>query len=271
MLTLIAIAIVWLNAINIANWFNGTTYLNHYKDLSQIGDIFGVVSSLFSALSVFGIIITIIIQNNDLKATRNEFILKRITELIYNQIGYIDKTMMKLKYANISVVRNTTNNENNPFPIEFQNIIDIEIVETNGIEGIYKFINNFSSNIYPFDINNMIFDSKNRNEIDCFNNNIVSSSILMEVIIRSIEIIKPMFNNINLSSQKEDILIIFKTNIGQEIFNYLEIIGQICKIIKDEPIDKNIPLHLSDIEAANKLYVQYEKYILELAYINVKI
>lgn len=103
LLIITSIILLWLNAINIANWFNGTTYLNHYKDLSQIGDIFGVVTSLFSALSILGIIITIYLQKQDLKlqrleleATRNEFTIKRYTDIFYQQIDIIDKTIMKL-------------------------------------------------------------------------------------------------------------------------------------------------------------------------------
>ena len=260
---------LWYNAINIASWFNGTTYLNHYRELSQIGDIFGVVTSLFTVISILLILISIQIQKKDLEETRNEFILQKITQLIYNQIEYIDKTMMKLKYHHISATYNYNINET-PMSVNFYEGTTEIIKATNGIEGIYKFIEYFGSDSYQFDIKTISFDINKRTNIDCFIYNIASSYILMESIISSIEIVKTMITSKNLTSQRSDIIRIFSSNIGKEIFNYLEIIGYICKKIKDSKVDPNIPLHLSDKEAANKIYEQFEKYNHELIYIDLK-
>lgn len=260
----------WFNAINIADWFNGTTYLNHYKDLSQIGDIFGVATSLFTVISIMLILISIQIQSTDLKETRNEFVLQRISELIFNQIEYIDKTMMKLKYHHISIKFSNSDNIRIPMDLFNYNNYSTEIQGTYGIEGIYKFIDNYSSSTYPFAIETISFDKNKRINIDCFNYNIASSSILMESIICSIEIVKTMITSKNLTSQRVDIIRIFNTNIGKEIFNYIEIIGYICKKIKNSEVDASIPLHNTDKESANKLYEQFVKYKKELVYIDVK-
>lgn len=221
-LIITSIILLWLNAIHIANWFNGTTYLNHYKDLSQIGDIFGVVTSLFSALSILGIIITIYLQKQDLKlqrleleATRNEFTIKRITEVIYHQIEIIDKTFMKLPFYYISISYEPSQDTFSPYKKN-------ESIESkNGIDGVYKYIDDFK-----YDINIIISQETyqiEKNKIICILNNYSTLIYLGNSIIKSIDIIEALINNMPKSNEKNNLISIFKASIGEEIYTFFKI------------------------------------------------
>lgn len=61
------------------------------------GDMFGAINALFSGLALFGIIISILIQQNELnlqrkelKYTRKEFQTNRVTNILFKQIEYIN-------------------------------------------------------------------------------------------------------------------------------------------------------------------------------------
>lgn len=217
------IILLWLNAIHIANWINGTTYLNHYKDLSQIGDIFGVVTSLFSALSILGIIVTIYLQKQDLKlqrleleATRNEFTIKRITEVIYHQIEIIDKTFIKSPFYYVKITWQQVQN-----PI-FGKVKNERTQSNNGIDGIYKFNDGFRNDINLILSQEGSYVIKNI-EVKCVVSNYPTLIYLGNSIIKSIEIIEGLIKNMPKSNEKDNLLSIFKASIGEEIFTFFKI------------------------------------------------
>jgi hypothetical protein len=83
-------------------------YLIKPTERGAFGDMFGAVNSLFSGLALFGIIISILIQQkelnlqrNELRDTRLEFKTNRITTIMFKQLDYlnsiIDKAVFILK------------------------------------------------------------------------------------------------------------------------------------------------------------------------------
>ena len=74
-------------------------YKNIPKDeRGSFGDMFGSVNALFSGLALFGIIISILIQQNELKEqrnelklTRDEFKINRVTNILFKQIEMLNR------------------------------------------------------------------------------------------------------------------------------------------------------------------------------------
>ncbi len=128
-IVLIIIIFIWLYGIDIVNIF----YVNNKnlidsKELGKVGDTFGLINTLFSGLAFAGIIITILLQRielqeqrKELRLTREEFQVNRVTNIIYKQIQRIDNTLNVLE-----------------FKISHKGI--------NGIPGIYE-VNNLIKNI----------------------------------------------------------------------------------------------------------------------------
>ncbi|MFC4635768.1 hypothetical protein ACFO3O_17795 [Dokdonia ponticola] len=66
-------------------------------DRGTFGDMFGAINSLFSGLALFGIIISILIQQNELNLqrkelsdTRLEFKTNRVTTIMFKQLDYLN-------------------------------------------------------------------------------------------------------------------------------------------------------------------------------------
>ena len=82
-------------------------YLTHrysYEDRGTFGDMFGAINALFSGLALFGIIVSILIQQKELNLqrqelaeTRQEFKINRISNILFSQIeqinSYLDKQL----------------------------------------------------------------------------------------------------------------------------------------------------------------------------------
>jgi hypothetical protein len=75
-----------------------------WTEKGTFGDSFGALNTLFSGLAFAGVIFTILIQKEDLKNQKNEFLLNRITTLIYDQLERFERAISKLKISD--------NNEN---------------------------------------------------------------------------------------------------------------------------------------------------------------
>ena len=87
-------------------WISSGLLINFFVNPDRqgvFGDMFGSINALFSGLALFGIIISILIQQNELKLqrtelelTRDEFKVNRITNILFRQIellnGVIDNT-----------------------------------------------------------------------------------------------------------------------------------------------------------------------------------
>tara|TARA_R110002051_G_C8612489_1_gene482090 strand:+ start:48 stop:359 length:312 start_codon:yes stop_codon:yes gene_type:complete len=56
----------------ILGWFTTLNYLKDDKNRGTFGDMFGSINALYSGLALAGIIITILLQRNELKLQREE-------------------------------------------------------------------------------------------------------------------------------------------------------------------------------------------------------
>lgn len=107
---LLIIIFLWIGC-----WFLllNNPYLKDYTQRVQFGDMFGVVNSLFSGLAFGGIIYTILLQREELKAqreelrlTKREFItqnetlrLQRFENTFFNLLNIHNKIVDSLKYT----------------------------------------------------------------------------------------------------------------------------------------------------------------------------
>ncbi|MBN2612883.1 MAG: hypothetical protein JXB00_15105 [Bacteroidales bacterium] len=66
---------------------------NCWKDSGVFGDSFGALNTFFSGLAFMGILMTILIQRQDIKNTSIQNSIERITGIIYNQINRLDKAI----------------------------------------------------------------------------------------------------------------------------------------------------------------------------------
>ncbi|WP_111684514.1 hypothetical protein [Winogradskyella tangerina] len=81
-------------------------YLNFDNESrGTLGDMFGAINALFSGLALFGIIISILIQQKELnyqrqelEETRLEFKTNRITTILFKQLDYLNKVIDELTY-----------------------------------------------------------------------------------------------------------------------------------------------------------------------------
>ncbi len=98
--------------------------VNHYfKDWGKsgtFGDTFGALNAIFSGIAIAGLIITILIQRKELEnqrielalqrtemqETRNEFLINRISNIIYSQLERYEKALEQFKIENDNKVYN---------------------------------------------------------------------------------------------------------------------------------------------------------------------
>jgi hypothetical protein len=70
-----------------------------WTEKGTFGDSFGALNTLFSGLAFAGLLITILIQKEELKDQKNEFLLNRVTGLVYNQLERFENAISKLKIS----------------------------------------------------------------------------------------------------------------------------------------------------------------------------
>jgi len=104
--TFLIIAIALL-AITISYPIAVNSYFKHWGDSGTFGDTFGALNALFSGLAFTGVIITILIQKNELglqrdelklqraemAETRREFLLNRTTNIVYQQLERFERAL----------------------------------------------------------------------------------------------------------------------------------------------------------------------------------
>ncbi|MBI3135561.1 MAG: hypothetical protein HYZ14_12865 [Bacteroidetes bacterium] len=80
----------------------------HYgtSNRGTFGDMFGAVNALFSGLALFGIIVSILIQQQEmnlqkeeLKQTRYEFKINRLTNILFKQTDYLNSQLDKINFV----------------------------------------------------------------------------------------------------------------------------------------------------------------------------
>ncbi len=92
-------------------WFlTGLITYFSFENKGEIGDMFGSVNALFSGLALFGIIISILIQQKELNLqrtelteTRIEFKTNRLTNILFKQIEYMNRIIESAKFGDGTV------------------------------------------------------------------------------------------------------------------------------------------------------------------------
>lgn len=107
--TFIKIAII-LIVLSIVFPFIVNHFFSNWQKSGMFGDTFGALNTLFSGLALAGVIVTILIQRNELEnqrlelqlqrtemqETRKEFLINRATNVIYNQLDRFEKCLSEL-------------------------------------------------------------------------------------------------------------------------------------------------------------------------------
>ncbi|MDP2540766.1 hypothetical protein CSC81_04285 [Tenacibaculum discolor] len=83
------------------------------SDRGATGDMFGAVNALFSGLALFGIVVSILIQQKELRHqkeelsdTRKEFKVNRVTNILFKQAEYLNLSIERNKYKVPTVFEN---------------------------------------------------------------------------------------------------------------------------------------------------------------------
>ena len=88
-------------------WFSWYWITNNIEleNRGSFGDMFGAINALFSGLALFGIIVSIFIQQkelslqkDELKDTREEFKINRITSILFKQLDYLNSSVEKIYF-----------------------------------------------------------------------------------------------------------------------------------------------------------------------------
>lgn len=179
-------------------------------DRGAIGDMFGAVNALFSGLALFGIIITILIQQTELTLqreelaeTRLEFQTTRITNIIYNQLKRMEEKVNKCLFFNPTII-DIGVNENRRFELINQYYTIPNLANKDDDDG-YQLWQSTESKVY--------FDkilSHNAKELDN----------VLDILSNSCKIIKSLIENKSIPSEtKEELKSIFFKNIESELMN----------------------------------------------------
>ncbi|MFN7117132.1 MAG: hypothetical protein ACK4TA_10065 [Saprospiraceae bacterium] len=88
---ILAFSTVWFIPLIKSIFFPGNE-----TSFGEIGDMFGAVNAVFSGLAFAGVVIAIIIQEDELKQTRKEFEFTRLTTVVFKQIDRIDSFIQQL-------------------------------------------------------------------------------------------------------------------------------------------------------------------------------
>ena len=101
---LIAIGII---VIAIIYSFSIDLMFSNKRDGAQVGDSFGALNAIFSGLAFAGVILTVIMQKDELnlqrkelKDTRKEILMSRATNVIYEQLRIFEFELSKFEYLN---------------------------------------------------------------------------------------------------------------------------------------------------------------------------
>ncbi len=167
---IILVTLVWIGSGFIIYFL----FPNNERGL--IGDMFGAINSLFSGLALFGIIISILIQQEELKLqrlelnkTRQEFKTNRITNILFEQIQNANRQIESL---NVDFLRASYADVEN---ISFVKLIaELEAFEKNNYDE--KKLLNFVEEQFDLNIEVMeLFNTKIYNYFKIFEQTLISS------------------------------------------------------------------------------------------------
>lgn len=186
--------IVLIIIISISFPFVINYFFNNWSTSGAFGDTFGALNSLFSGLAFTGLIITILIQRTELKnqfkelqlqrqemkKTREEFLINRLTNIIYLQLERFEKHINQLNIITnyekfndyevlslIDKIKNQKIHDRTKQNLEFKHIsideikddfIEITILFSDNINEIEKFARGINASVEV--IENVIFNSR---------------------------------------------------------------------------------------------------------------
>ena len=198
------------------------------EERGTVGDMFGTVNALFSGLALFGIIITILIQQKELtlqrqelSETRLEFQITRVTNIIYNQLKRMEEKVEKCFFFNPTIV---------------------DIGSDRGFELInqYYFIPSLANEkddgfqLWQETKQKVYFDNillRNEKELDN----------VLGVLSDSCRIIKSLIENKSIPSEiKEELKLIFFRNIESELMNLVKNMNHFVSTINETASSTNI-------------------------------
>lgn len=108
---------IFIISISILFPFLVNYFFSSWEKSAQFSDTYGALNSLFSGLAFSGIVVTILIQKKELenqkielqlqrgemRSARKEFLINRITNLVYSQLGRFEKALLELEITHNQV------------------------------------------------------------------------------------------------------------------------------------------------------------------------
>ncbi|OAB78758.1 hypothetical protein [Cochleicola gelatinilyticus] len=224
-----------------------STALILYNNLSSVdrgtfGDMFGSINALFSGFALFGIILTIILQQKDLKDTREEFKYSRLTTLIFKKYESINNDINNyiIQYNKDYNLESTSPNISlefiaNEFIPELDESISTQIKELRIRDN--DFLVWTYGSIYKYIINRMFNESR---------------------------LIKTLLHQSNINDEnKDELIFIFAQSIDNDVFKilrYFEKSKERDLRFKEDPINpskKYKPyLNFNDFQQKSKLVLE---------------
>jgi len=75
-----------------------STLIDEPSNRGVFGDMFGAINALFSGLALFGVIVSILIQQRELIETKNEFKTNRLTNILFKKIEYLNSIVNRVEF-----------------------------------------------------------------------------------------------------------------------------------------------------------------------------
>jgi hypothetical protein len=198
-------------------------FFSDWSKSGTFGDSYGALNALFSGLALSGVIVTILVQRKELKnqkielelqreemkETRKEFLMTRITNIIYQQLDRFEKSVegISIKHEGLEYTGEealTILEKNNPYELTSNNE-EIELNKTEYLDAIANQLNLYTKNKLSL-------------EIFAYNAN------------NSVEVLKRLIFNTSLSvDELNEFKSIFFSNIGPKKMRFLKQLAEITR------------------------------------------
>jgi len=206
---LLIVLIIWAGS-GIYLYFNFNP-----SDRSSIGDMFGAINALFSGIALFGIILSIFLQQNalelqkeEIKLTRDEFKHSRLTNILFKTVDYINNRVRSFQFQGYSILGFKEKEDIKQLGIENFNILIKSKVNKLKLE-----YNNNDSCL-------SIYDS-----IKVY---IAEILIIFKDISNSIQAFEEVVKITNIDiNAKNELIILFKNSLDKDVYELLNSINEL--------------------------------------------
>jgi hypothetical protein len=194
----VIITTIWLSS-----WKLLQSCISTQEERGQFGDMFGAINSLFSGLALFGVILSIYLQNNEIKNSKYEFRFNRLMGIITNHINIVNNFIDKSDF--------NTNTQKDNF--------DVEFLKLDALVNLYS-----------------VYIKKEKHRLDTFNEKNASNiAKLITYIADEIRYIKHLIEIEKIDIEDANILKkYFSRNINRNIIEFIEIATEYIKYEKSE-------------------------------------